>query len=147
MTLSAKKAADQVGISKQALINAIRKGKISAEKDHNGEWQIDPSELFRAYPPVNQLDDNQTPSLDDTLQSSLSHVDSGLRVEVATLRERLGNLETERTREREQLTGQIEDLRRRLDSADEERRRLTAILTDQRPTPKRPFWHWLTGRS
>lgn len=147
MSLSAKKAADQVGISKQAVINAIRKGKISAEKDHNGEWKIDPAELFRAYPPVNQLADKQAVNMDDTL----SPTNKGLIGEVSTLRERLRSLEGEREREREQLTGQIDDLRRRLDQSEEERRKtqtqLTALLTDQRPAaPRASFWRRLAGR-
>jgi FtsZ-binding cell division protein ZapB len=147
MNLSAKKAAEQVGITKQAVINAIRKGKISAEKDHNGEWKIDPAELFRVYQPVNQLDGKQDTKIDDALSST----SKGLLGEVSTLRERLRSLEGEREREREQLTGQIDDLRRRLDQSEEERRKtqsqLTALLTDQRPVePRSSFWRRLTGR-
>ena len=139
MHLSAKEASEQIGLSKQALINAIRKGKISAAKDGNGEWKIDPSELFRAYPSANQVGGKNDAKFDDALH----HVDNDLRVEVATLRERQFSFE----REREQFSSQIEDLRRRLDISDEERRRLTAILTDQRASSKRPFWSWLVGRN
>jgi anti-sigma factor RsiW len=53
-------------------------------------------------------------------------------------------LREERERERNQLNGQIDDLRRRLDSEAEERRKLTALLTDQRekqePEPRRSWW-------
>jgi hypothetical protein len=68
----------------------------------------------------------------------------GLEGELQQLRERLTSLELEREREREQLSDQIEDLRRRLDLADDERRdkdrQLTALLTDQRPQqqPEQP---------
>lgn len=146
MSLSAKEAADQVGKSKQAIINAINQGKISAAKDHSGQWKIEPVELFRVYPPINQLDGKQSEKLDDTLR----RVDSSLQVEVATLRERLTSIEAERDREREQLSNQIEDLRRRLDQSEEERRKtqtqLTAILTDQREQPK-SFWRRLMGKT
>lgn len=58
-----------------------------------------------------------------------------LRVEVAMLRERLTALEADK-----------DDLHRRLDRADEERRqaqeRLTALLTDQRPARRRKWWPW-----
>ena len=140
MQLSAKEASEQVGLSKQALINAIRKGKVSAAKDENGEWKIDPAELFRAYPPANQVDGKKSGSLDDALPI----VDNGLMVEVATLRERLSSFE----REKELFSSQLEDLRRRLDISDEERRRLTAVLTDQR-TPESPkgFWRWLREKN
>jgi hypothetical protein len=54
MSLSAKQAAEQVGLSKQGIIKAIKQGKLSATKDDNGEWQIDPAELFRVYQPAVQ---------------------------------------------------------------------------------------------
>lgn len=51
------------------------------------------------------------------------------------LRERLAALEADK-----------DDLHRRLDRADEERRqaqeRLTALLTDQRPARRRKWWPW-----
>ena len=52
MSVSAKQAAEQVGLSKQGVIKAIKQGKLSATKDDNGEWQIDPAELFRVYQPA-----------------------------------------------------------------------------------------------
>jgi hypothetical protein len=51
--ISAKEAATLVGLSKGAIINSIKSGRLSAEKDLNGEWKIEPVELFRVYPPVN----------------------------------------------------------------------------------------------
>lgn len=51
---------------------------------------------------------------------------------VALLRRELAFMTAEREREREQLQARIDDLSRRLDAEGEERRRLTAILTDQR---------------
>jgi FtsZ-binding cell division protein ZapB len=40
----------------------------------------------------------------------------------------------------------VDDLRRRLDQSEEERRqvqaRLTALLTDQRPVRRRKWWPW-----
>lgn len=55
-----------------------------------------------------------------------------------------------RDRERGQLVDQIEDLRTRLDSAETERVRLNAILTDQRElstvSVKRGFWGRIFGK-
>ena len=45
-------AAAAVGRNKTAILRAIEAGKISATKDENGEWQIDPAELHRIYPPL-----------------------------------------------------------------------------------------------
>ena len=45
-------AAAAVGRNKTAILRAIKTEKISAVKDKNGEWQIDPAELHRIYPPL-----------------------------------------------------------------------------------------------
>jgi len=45
-------AAAAVGRNKTAILRAIKAGKILAAKDQNGEWQIDPAELHRIYPPL-----------------------------------------------------------------------------------------------
>ena len=45
-------AAAAVGRNKTAILRAINAGKISAAKDENGEWQIDPADLHRIYPPL-----------------------------------------------------------------------------------------------
>jgi hypothetical protein len=47
---SLKQAADAVGRGKPAILKAINSGRISAKKDDNGQWQIDPAELHRVYP-------------------------------------------------------------------------------------------------
>jgi hypothetical protein len=43
-------AAKATGKSKTTISKAIQSGKISAEKQENGSYQIDPSELHRVYP-------------------------------------------------------------------------------------------------
>lgn len=45
-------AAAAVGRNKTAILRAIKAGKISIAKDENGEWQIEPAELYRVYPPL-----------------------------------------------------------------------------------------------
>ncbi|MGB6351106.1 MAG: hypothetical protein WBG10_13870 [Pseudolabrys sp.] len=45
-------AAAAVGRNKSAILRAIEAGKISIVRDENGEWQIDPAELHRIYPPL-----------------------------------------------------------------------------------------------
>jgi hypothetical protein len=51
MGFSAKEAAEKVGITKAGIMKAIRTGKLSANKDVHGEWNIEPVELFRVYQP------------------------------------------------------------------------------------------------
>jgi hypothetical protein len=45
-------AAAAAGRNKTAILRAIKAGKISVAKDENGEWQIDPAEPHRIYPPL-----------------------------------------------------------------------------------------------
>src|SRR5512144_2867992 len=124
--LSAREAAEQVGLTKQAIIKAIRKGTISAAKDEAGEWRIEPAELFRVYQAIAAVDDNQ-PATGDW---------AGLQGEIAFRNDKIAVLQE-----------QVDDLRRRLDDSEAERRqaqeRLTALLTDQRPaTRRRKWWPW-----
>jgi hypothetical protein len=71
MKLTLKEASEQTGRSKQAIQQSIKKGKISAVKDSNGDWYIEPVELFRVYPPINQVDTNKLTQVDDALQLPL----------------------------------------------------------------------------
>ncbi len=41
-----------VGRNKTAILRAIKAGKSSVAKDENGEWQINPADLHRIYPPL-----------------------------------------------------------------------------------------------
>lgn len=49
-------AAAEVGITRAGIHKAIKAGRLSATKNNNGEWQIDPAELFRVYQPVSKQD-------------------------------------------------------------------------------------------
>lgn len=120
MSLSAKEAAEAVGLSKPGLLKAIKQGKVSATKDHNGEWQIDPSELFRVYEPVSSS--THQPEAQSFRQDTLGNTENteSLRREVELLRERLADKDDV-----------IKDLRQRLDAEAEERRKLTLMLTHQ----------------
>ena len=44
-------AAKECGRSKPTLLSAINKGRLAANRNERGEWQIDPAELERVYPP------------------------------------------------------------------------------------------------
>lgn len=121
MTYTIKQAAEATGKTKPTILRAIQRGKISAQKDGHGEWEIDPAELHRVYEPVSDGTDKHTDAGDDAAER-----------EVELLQARLAAAEI-RLAEKD---AQIEALNRRLDAADEERRttlrQLTALLTDQR---------------
>ena len=128
MTYTLGTAAKATGKSKPTIQRAIKSGKISAKKNENGSYAIDPSELHRVFPPVSS-NSNDT----GTVKQSESYNSYGmLQREIELLREQL---------DRERDT--VADLRRRLDaeseerrSANEECRKLTMMLTDMRPKKK-----------
>ena len=49
-------AAKATGLSKPTIANAIKRGRISALKDDIGQYAIDPAELHRVFPAVNQAE-------------------------------------------------------------------------------------------
>ena len=121
-------AAKATGKSKGTISNAVKSGRLSVhEKTENG-FRIAASELFRVFPP-NTLNGSQNVQSEQTQTPKLNSLNSPLEREIEILRE-------ERDRERRQLEDTIADLRQRLDKEGEERMRLTAILTDQRPQPQ-----------
>jgi hypothetical protein len=139
MTYSLQQAAEATGKSKSTIQRAIKSGKISAGEDVHGNYQIDPAELHRVYPPKPLRNDAESDERDDTQQDNSLVETTVLRVELQQMRELLNASNLERERERQQAADVIDDLRRRLDAEaearrieGEERRKLTAILTDQR---------------
>jgi hypothetical protein len=137
MVYSLGQAAKAAGISKTSLHRAIQKGRVSATKNEDGSYDIDPSELSRVYPPASPEESSATPETEQDGTAKIAAETAALRREVALLRERVANKETV-----------IEDLRDRLDQSEQERRdkdrQLTALLTDQRQgKPRRSWWHWL----
>ena len=131
-------AAKATGRSKPTIQRAIKSGLISAKKNENGSYTIDPAELHRVFPAVTSLDSDTG----DMKQSETQE----LQGETRLLRELL-----------EQVEGERDDLRRRLDEAEAARReaaaetrRLTLMLTHQ-PQPAAPemprpgLWRRLFG--
>ena len=95
MPYSLRQAADATGRAKPTLLRAIQAGKISAKKNELGEWEIDPAELHRIYPPVT-LSVTRTVTSDEGVAVELLL----LRQELAAREERLTAFQDERERER-----------------------------------------------
>lgn len=125
MKFSASKAADAVGKSTATITRAIEKHKLSAVKDANGAWEIDASELYRVFPP-------QTPENPSMQRDEKPRNTDALRLELELMGEKLRSASALNDR----LADEVADLRARLDQEGEERRKLTAILTDQRTKPE-----------
>ena len=136
MKYSASQAATATGKSVPTITRAIKSGKISADRTDGGGYLIDASELHRVFPPVTSKGDATSPMLGNETPNEIG----ALEVELKALRERLADKDDV-----------IADLRKRLDAEGEERRRLTALLTDQRADPapveamegpRRRWWHF-----
>lgn len=118
MSYSLSEAATATGKSRMTIQRAIKSGKVSASRGEDGSYSIDPAELHRVFPAVTS-ETAQSVSMGQRDTTSDTNV---LRLQVEMLREQMAGLQDER-----------DDLRRRLDEEASERRKLTAILTDQRP--------------
>lgn len=130
MFYSLSEAADEIGLSKMTIQRAIKKGRLSADRDEQGAYRIDPAELHRVFPKGARAKPEQGKSNKASQEPSQS--ESLLRREIEIRDEKLDLIEKERRREREQLETTIEDLRKRLDTEAAERQRLTLLITDQR---------------
>ena len=143
MSYSLKEAAEATGKSKPTILRAIQGGKVSAARDANNEWQIEPAELHRVYPPVTERTVTRTSPFNDTQHPNSAFEMGVLSGEVELLREQLTSMNIDRERERREASDQINDLRHRLDQSEAERRttatQLNALLTDASkpaaPTP------------
>ena len=129
-------AAKATGKSRSTILRAVKSGKLSYDRDVHGQYQIDQSELDRVYPKhvANQSSD------DPRNQEKNAYETVVLKRELEMSRE----LAEERKRT-------IEDLRDRLDKAEDERnkeaeeRRVLSmrLLEDRRPAG---FWDRLRGK-
>ena len=121
--ISIARAAKAAGIQRSTIYRAIDAGKLSCVILDNGKKAIDPSELERVFPSDRpkrlsreQERDNNTEQLGTKAQIEM------LQAQIEMLREHIRNTERDK-----------EDLRQRLDAAEDERRVILRLLTDQRP--------------
>jgi hypothetical protein len=123
MGLSAREAAKAAGKAVTTITRAIENGKLSASRTDSGGYDIEPAELFRAFPKISSA----TPQ---ELQSATSE-DTGenraLQREVELLREALADARQERDRWR--------DMADRL-----------AIAPPTSAPMQQSFWHRLLGK-
>lgn len=130
--LSLGQAAKQVGKSKSTITRAIRSGKLSAQRQNDNSYKIDPAELFRVWPATGaQPHEDATPK---TPQGDVT----------ASMQSRIEMLEALLEREKDaagDLKGTIEDLRKRLDKAED---RVTALIAPEATRGARKgLWGWL----
>ena len=133
--LTLGEAAKATGMTKPTILNAIRKGRISAKKDERGHWQIEPVELHRVYEPVssNSLTKDKTLRHETVNETRVLEVQlEALQQQLDSERKTMADLEAGRERERQQLESAIDDLRTDRDHWREQAERHTRLLADMR---------------
>lgn len=139
MILTLRQAAELTGKSKSTLTRAIKSGRLSASRDGEGIYAIDPAELARAYPFV-ERPDAQHDARHGAPRNGETEADDAaiLRLRLSLLVDEQDRERAAAEREREQLAATVADLRTRLDRAEQ---RITALIGNQN-TKKRPWWFW-----
>lgn len=122
--LTLGEAAKMVGKSKPTISKAIKDGKLSGEKVGD-RYQIEVSELLRVYPA--QSDDPE-PTTTPSAQSD--------DLEKKYMTEKISDLESRLDDMKDERDQALKDGR-------EDRARMLALLSDQRP---KSFWQRLTGK-
>lgn len=136
-------AAKATGKSRSTISAHIRKGTISAKKNEDSSYSIDPTELHRVFPPIASGNAPPEPQSTDTEQVGLVLQNQNLQNEINLLREELINKDSV-----------IDSLRLSL-AETEEQRKLALLMIDwqhRQPEPLSPprkgllgFLHSLIG--
>ena len=71
--VSVREAVKHYQVSRPTLMKNLKEGKLSANKDGQGTWKIDQSELTRVYKPrktSDHVDQSNFPALDNSINSN-----------------------------------------------------------------------------
>ena len=156
MSFSISRAAKETGLSKSTVSRAIKAGRISAQKQDDGSFLIDPAELFRVYPRA--VAQPQPDAHHDAPRNPPEEASASAFADMEILRVKLEMTEAMLERERETSAETIADLRKRLDAATDRVLSLTkvaqphddaandALRNPAQPEARRGFWARLRGR-
>ena len=135
MAMSLAEAAAATGVNRSTLFRAYKSGRMSATRTDTGQIEVDPAELFRAFPPIapqqsaqEEMYQRAQPAVADDNALRVS----ALEVEVKLLREMLDAMRDDRNAWREQAGKAVAALPPPS----------PAPVTDQR---RRTWWHRLVG--
>jgi hypothetical protein len=127
MPYSLAEAARATGTNKTTILRAIKSGKVSGSKDDHGNWLVEPAELHRVYPAVDQRSEART----DAMQRDATPSTAALEAQITALRDTA-----------ELLRAQLDDVRTDRDHWRDQAQAVTRQLADLRPVaePSRPSW-------
>lgn len=104
MKYTAGQAAKATGVATATITRALKSGKISGQKDSNGAWMIDPSELHRVFPPVSSKEYERPSMKQDETPNEMGErlfESSALQRELQVLRETLADVREDRDKWRD----------------------------------------------
>ena len=130
--LTLGQAAKQAGISKPYLSRLVSQGKISAERQENGQFRIDPSELDRLADIRSQSNRKITVSSERTV----TPIETAWQHE----REALLMVLTDRERQMTDLRDQINDLRDERDAWRTQAQTLLLTTGEKKEPEKKKWW-------
>lgn len=120
MTFTLSQAAKEAGKSKSIISAAIKGGRLSASRQEDGSFQIEPAELFRVFPARTA----EQPEPASRTRAGTVPEHPAKPDETAVLRERVSHLEAalqrerdERAAERAKAENDLADARRSRDAA------------------------------
>jgi hypothetical protein len=107
-------AAKAAGVTKSTILRAIKSHRISAAKSETGDWQIDPAELHRVFPPARNEPDRAgngaaergATAAERHETAALEGQIAGLRQVAELLRQQLDDVRADRDAWRDQAQGQ-----------------------------------------
>jgi hypothetical protein len=130
MPYTLSKAAKATATNKTTIMRAIKSGKITGMKDDHGNWQIEPAELHRVYPPAKL----RTNADVDAAHRYAPAMTQALDAQIAALRDTA-----------ELLRAQLADIRQDRDHWREQAQAITRQLPDASGGDARPWWKRLAG--
>mgnify|MGYP002714750944 CR=1 FL=1 len=155
MSWSVSRAARETGLSKSTISRAIKSGRISAAKQHDGSYFIEPAELFRVYP--RSVAQPPSDARHDAVRNPHNEAPATTSNEIEILKLKLAMTEELLAQERENSKRQHEtvlDLRKRLDAATD---KVLALAQPAQPSADAPldavrnprkrrlWWSWKQG--
>ncbi len=113
-TFSLREAAQQAGVSKSTVWRSIKSGRLSAARDDDGDFAIDPAELFRVFPPKQPDRAAERSEGHDATAVASTETDAGDQFRVAALDAELRVLRellAEMRASKEELRADLENVR------------------------------------
>jgi len=122
--LSLGEAAKESGVSKPTLSRAVKSGKLSADKQPDGSYHIDPSELFRVYP--------RNSNVKQTLKQNETPYETGASDSILIAKIKLEAENEALKRDVERLEVMVNELRKEKDDW-KEQASIVRVIADMRP--------------